>query len=56
MQVSFIILDKYYVSLSVPNFLSSVHLDANGYKIGSETQHYFLTGGYVFDLSPNHRT
>lgn len=45
--------DKYYVSLSVPNMLSSVHLDANGYKIGSQTQHYFLTGGYVFDLSPN---
>ncbi|MCA0131177.1 PorP/SprF family type IX secretion system membrane protein [Winogradskyella alexanderae] len=45
--------NKYYLSLSVPNFLSSVHLDANGNKIGSETQHYFLTGGYVFDLSPN---
>ena len=45
--------NKYYVALSVPNMLSSVHLDANGFKIGSETQHYFLTGGYVFDLSPN---
>ncbi|EPR74502.1 hypothetical protein ADIWIN_0603 [Winogradskyella psychrotolerans RS-3] len=45
--------DKYYVSLSAPNLLSSVHLDNNGTKIGSETQHYFLTGGYVFDLSPN---
>ncbi|NRR91295.1 type IX secretion system membrane protein PorP/SprF [Winogradskyella undariae] len=45
--------DKYYVSLSAPNLLSSVHLDANGYKIGSETQHYFLSGGYVFDISPN---
>lgn len=45
--------DKYYVSLSAPNLLSSVHLDADGFKIGSETQHYFLTGGYVFDLSPN---
>jgi type IX secretion system PorP/SprF family membrane protein len=45
--------NKYYLSLSVPNMLSSVHLDANGNKIGSETQHYFLTGGYVFDLSPN---
>ncbi|WP_299121591.1 type IX secretion system membrane protein PorP/SprF [uncultured Winogradskyella sp.] len=45
--------DNYYLSLSVPNLLSSVHLDANGFKIGSETQHYFLTGGYVFDLSPN---
>lgn len=45
--------DNYYLSLSLPNFLSSVHLDANGNKIGSETQHYFLTGGYVFNLSPN---
>ncbi|WP_339753703.1 type IX secretion system membrane protein PorP/SprF [uncultured Winogradskyella sp.] len=45
--------NKYYLALSVPNMLSSVHLDANGFKIGSETQHYFLTGGYVFDLSPN---
>ncbi|RCT53543.1 type IX secretion system membrane protein PorP/SprF [Winogradskyella sp. KYW1333] len=45
--------DNYYLSLSVPNFLSSVHLDANGNKIGSETQHYFLTGGYVFNVSPN---
>jgi type IX secretion system PorP/SprF family membrane protein len=45
--------NKYYVSFSVPNMLSSVHLDANGNKIGSETQHYFLTSGYVFDLSEN---
>ena len=45
--------DKYYVSLSVPNLLSSLHLDDSGLKIGSETQHYFLTGGYVFDLSEN---
>ena len=45
--------NKYYLSLSVPNLLSSVHLDNNGTKIGSETQHYFFTGGYVFDLSPN---
>ncbi|MBU2922733.1 type IX secretion system membrane protein PorP/SprF, partial [Winogradskyella psychrotolerans] len=45
--------NKYYLSLSVPNMLSSVHLDADGIKLGSETQHYFLTGGYVFDLSPN---
>jgi type IX secretion system PorP/SprF family membrane protein len=22
-------------------------------EFGSETQHYFLTGGYVFDLNPN---
>lgn len=45
--------NKYYLALSVPNLLSSVHLDNNGFKIGSETQHYFLTGGYVFNLSSN---
>ncbi|WP_040282322.1 PorP/SprF family type IX secretion system membrane protein [Psychroserpens damuponensis] len=45
--------DKYYLAGSVPNILSSVHLDANGNKIGSEEAHYFFTGGYVFDLSAN---
>jgi type IX secretion system PorP/SprF family membrane protein len=45
--------NKYYVAFSVPNLLSSAHLDYNGRKYGSETSHYFLTGGYVFDLSPN---
>jgi len=45
--------DKYYVGISVPNMLSSAHLDVNGVKYGSEVQHYFLTGGYVFQLSPN---
>ena len=45
--------EKYYFAVSVPNLLSSVHLDANGFIIGSESQHYFVTGGYVFDLSPN---
>lgn len=45
--------DKYYLAFSVPNMLKSKHLDFNGREFGSETQHYFLTGGYVFDLSPN---
>jgi type IX secretion system PorP/SprF family membrane protein len=48
---------NYYVSFSVPNMLDSKHLDVkvNGdeYNFGSETQHYFLTGGYVFNLSEN---
>lgn len=48
---------KYYVALSVPNMLKSKHLDIKDdgreYQFGSETQHYFLTGGYVFDLSEN---
>jgi type IX secretion system PorP/SprF family membrane protein len=31
--------------------LKSAHLDYNGVQYGSEVQHYFLTGGYVFQLS-----
>ncbi|SHF01632.1 type IX secretion system membrane protein, PorP/SprF family [Flavobacterium fontis] len=45
--------NKFYVALSVPNMLKSKHLDFNGRQFGTETQHYFLTGGYVFDLSPS---
>jgi type IX secretion system PorP/SprF family membrane protein len=45
--------DSYYFAGSIPNILNSVHLDANGNKIGSEVAHYFFTGGYVFDLSAN---
>lgn len=45
--------NKYYVAFSVPNMIKSAHLDYNGRKYGNETQHYFLTGGYVFDLNPN---
>lgn len=49
--------NKYYVAFSVPNMIKSKHLDVRvdgqDKKYGSETAHYFLTGGYVFDLNPN---
>lgn len=45
--------NKYYVSVSIPNILNGVHLDANGTKIGSESEHFFAAAGYVFDLSKN---
>ena len=45
--------NKYYVSFSIPNMLKSTYLDYNGRKFGTETLHYFLTGGYVFDINPN---
>ncbi len=45
--------NKYYVSLSVPNMFKSVHLDFNGRQFGTESLHYFLTGGYVFDINQN---
>ncbi|MBN9283903.1 MULTISPECIES: type IX secretion system membrane protein PorP/SprF [Flavobacterium] len=47
----------YYLAFSVPSMLKKTHLDVtqNGqeYNFGSETQHYFLTGGYVFNLTDN---
>ena len=43
--------DNYYVSFSIPNMLKSTHLDYNGRTFGTEVNHYFLTGGYVFDLN-----
>jgi type IX secretion system PorP/SprF family membrane protein len=49
--------NNYYLAFSVPNMLKSKHLDLtqNGteYQFGSETSHYFLTGGYVFQVSDN---
>ncbi len=44
--------DKFYVGLSVPNILQAEHLDRDNINTkASEEVHYFLTGGYVFDLS-----
>ena len=45
--------DNYYVAFSVPNMLKSKHLDLSPTQFGSEVQHYFLTGGYVFQVSEN---
>ena len=45
--------DKLYVGLSVPNFLETKHFDDNASTTAKEKMHYYLMGGYVFDLSPN---
>lgn len=45
--------EQFYFGISVPNLLKSVHLDENGIKYGSETNHYFATGGYIFEVSEN---
>lgn len=49
--------DHYYVSLAVPNMLKNTYLDVtnNGqeYQYGSDVMHYFLSAGYVFNLSEN---
>ena len=44
--------NKYYVAFSIPSMLKTTYLDYNGTKYGSEISHYFLTGGYVFDINP----
>jgi type IX secretion system PorP/SprF family membrane protein len=43
--------NKYYVAFSVPNMLRATHLDFNGVQYGNDVAHYFLTGGYVFDVN-----
>lgn len=47
--------DNYYVGFSAPNLLSSKHLERNSGIVatGAEEIHFFLTGGYVFDLNEN---
>ncbi len=50
---AFLYSDNFYLGVSVPNLLNSVHLDENGLKYGSETNHYFATAGYVYQLSEN---
>jgi type IX secretion system PorP/SprF family membrane protein len=52
---AFFFTDNYYIGLSAPNMLSTKHLESeNGIKAtGVESVHYFLTGGYVFDINEN---
>lgn len=50
---AFLYADKFYVGLSVPNMIKSVHLDENGLKYGSQELHYFATAGYIFNINDN---
>ncbi len=47
--------NKFYVGFSVPNILKSTHFERSDGLIteASEEMHYFLTSGYVFNLSDN---
>ncbi|RWW96769.1 PorP/SprF family type IX secretion system membrane protein [Flavobacterium cerinum] len=44
--------DRSYFGLSVPNFLETKHFDGGDNSVAKEKMHYYLIGGYVFDLSP----
>ena len=52
---AFYFTDNYYVGISAPNLLKTKHLeDRDGIsRIGSEEIHFFLTGGYVYNLNSN---
>ena len=45
--------DKWYVGLSVPSFIQSTYYDDVQESIDYDRLHYYLMGGYVFDLNPN---
>lgn len=45
--------DKLYLGLSVPHFLETESYDDNISKTTLEKMHYYVIGGYVFDLSPS---
>jgi type IX secretion system PorP/SprF family membrane protein len=44
---------KWYLGLSVPNILNTDHYDDFSESIATERLHYFLIGGYVFNLNDN---
>lgn len=46
--------NKYYVGLSVPNFLETKHYDDNNSEaLAKERLHYYFMSGYVFDINEN---
>ena len=51
---AFLYKDKYYVGLSVPKVIENdFENNVNNYSSQAELRHYYLTAGYVFDLSDN---
>ena len=42
--------NKWYLGMSIPNFLVTEHYDDFRNSIASESIHYYFIGGYVFDL------
>ncbi len=45
--------DKSYLGFSIPNFLTTDRYDDNDVRTMRQKAHYYLMGGYVFDLSEN---
>lgn len=49
----FIYNDKAYLGLSVPNFFPNKHYDAVQESEAKDRMHYYMIGGYVFDMNEN---
>lgn len=47
--------DRYYLGFSAPNLLKTEYLESDSGVVaqGTEEIHFFLTGGYVFNISKN---
>lgn len=45
--------DKWYVGFSIPSFIQNDYYDDVQESINYDRLHYYLMGGYVFDLNPN---
>ena len=45
--------DKYYIGLSVPNFLTTEHFEETSTSLAEERMNLYLITGYVFDLNPD---
>lgn len=45
--------DKFYVGASVPNFIRNDYYDDVQEAVNHDRFHYFIIGGYVFDISDN---
>lgn len=49
----FLYSDKSYLGVSVPNFLTTDRSENEGTELMRQKMHFYLTGGYVFDLNPS---
>lgn len=52
---AFFFTEDYYLGLSAPNMLTSKHIESENGIVATGVQdiHFFLTGGYVFDINEN---
>lgn len=45
--------DRFYAGLSVPNFLQTKRYQGDSESVVVDKMHFYLMGGYVFDLTPD---